>query len=97
MCLSITEKSVGHVCRRPSFAAEEQYGSGDSASFRPSSSVLDYSHPCLGEFAGNINCTEFIATTNNIINVYVGINELADLIKLYILLHLTYCIIITLY
>ena len=82
------------------YSVEEQCMSGDSASFRPSSSVLDYSHPCLTELAGNINYTEFIteATSKNII-IYVWDMRACRLIKLYIiiLLHPTYHIIITLY
>ena len=34
--------------------------SGDSASFRPSSSAPEYSHPCLTKLTGIINCTKFM-------------------------------------
>ena len=85
MWLTFTEKGEGtsagglHLL----YSVEEQCISVASESFRPSSNVLDYSHPCLTELAGNINYTEFIAATKNIIYIYVRINELADIIKLY--------------
>ena len=65
MSLDFIETVEKHVCQRTLFAVFSsgdcwQYVSGHSVSFQPSSNALEYSHPCLTEFIGNINCTEFI-------------------------------------